>query len=409
MENIITSIKDYPFDDIKLKMPRALQGGTYTSNLVVNDNPLLIQTPKCKTKNGIHKTAKHLYCDLLFNNDNKDFIDWFDTLQEKIRNLILENADNWFHEPPTIDEIEYNWNNSIRTYKSNYLIRTFVHKIKGINKLSLQIYDTDENEVTTEDIDSEKNVVCILEIIGLKFSSNSFHLEIALRQIMIINEKPIFNKCLIKLNKKLETGEKNINLENHLSENLEKTTNENIKNIVDNSEEQDEENKYEKENEHQHEEETEQEEETGDEEENKQKNIKLEITDNNNIDDLKTEKENNENNDNNNIQQEQSEPEQSETENIVNNKEDNDSLEKSNVLEEFELNLDNTESIQLKEPTEVYLDIYKKAREKAKKLKLETIKAYLEAKKIKELYMLDNLDSSSEDEEEYEDELFSEN
>lgn len=401
MENLITSTKDYPFDDIKLKMPRALQGGTYTSNLEINDGPLVIQTPKCKTKNGIHKTAKHLYCDLLLNNDNKDFIDWLDTLQEKIRYLILKNADNWFHEAPTIDEIEYNWNNSIRTYKSNYLIRSFVHKTKGLNKVSLQIYDTDENELTIEDIDSNKNVICILEIVGLKFSSSSFHLEICLRQVMVINDKPIFNKCLIKFNNKSVSGEKNNNLENLLSENLEKTTNENIKNIVDNSEEQ----------------------------EQEQENIKFEITESNNTENLNNEQtsekiekykeeqnpldvgetpepinENNENIDKNNIIDEESELEES-----VNNKEEKDSLEKSNVLEEFELNLDNTESIQLKDPTEVYLDIYKKAREKAKKLKLETIKAYLEAKRIKELYMLDNLDSSSEDEEDYEDELFSEN
>lgn len=401
MENLITSTKDYPFDDIKLKMPRALQGGTYTSNLEINDGPLVIQTPKCKTKNGIHKTAKHLYCDLLLNNDNKEFIDWLDTLQEKIRYLILKNADNWFHEAPTIDEIEYNWNNSIRTYKSNYLIRSFVHKTKGLNKVSLQIYDTDENELTIEDIDSNKNVICILEIVGLKFSSSSFHLEICLRQVMVINDKPIFNKCLIKFNNKSVSGEKNNNLENLLSENLEKTTNENIKNIVDNSEEQ----------------------------EQEQENIKFEITESNNTENLNNEQtsekiekykeeqnpldvgetpepinENNENIEKNNIIDEESELEES-----VNNKEEKDSLEKSNVLEEFELNLDNTESIQLKDPTEVYLDIYKKAREKAKKLKLETIKAYLEAKRIKELYMLDNLDSSSEDEEDYEDELFSEN
>ena len=45
------------------------------------------------------------------------------------------------------------------------------------------------------------------------------------------------------------------------------------------------------------------------------------------------------------------------------------------------------------------------AREKAKKAKNEAIKAYLEAKRIKELYMLDIIDSSSEeDEEEEEDE-----
>ena len=41
-------------------------------------------------------------------------------------------------------------------------------------------------------------------------------------------------------------------------------------------------------------------------------------------------------------------------------------------------------------------------------MKNEAIKAYLEAKRIKELYMLDIVDSSEEDDEE-EEELFSEN
>ena len=96
------------------------------------------------------------------------------------------------------------------------------------------------------------------------------------------------------------------------------------------------------------------------------------------------------------------------------NKKNDKSLEKTDVLEEIELDIDNIDTIKIKEPNEVYLDIYKAAREKAKKAKNEAIKAYLEAKKIKELYMLDIIDSSDEeveDEDEYgdDDELFSEN
>ena len=58
------------------------------------------------------------------------------------------------------------------------------------------------------------------------------------------------------------------------------------------------------------------------------------------------------------------------------------------------MNITEEEPMRLKEPNEVYLDIYKQAREKARKAKNEAIKAYLEAKRIKELYMLDVVDSS---------------
>ena len=98
--------------------------------------------------------------------NHKEFVDWLEKFQERIRNLILENSKNWFHENPTIDEIEYNWNNSIRIYKgNNYLVRSFVHKTKGIDKVSLQIFDTDENTLELEEVDSNKSIICILEII----------------------------------------------------------------------------------------------------------------------------------------------------------------------------------------------------------------------------------------------------
>ena len=121
MENMPRPDLNYPFEDIKIKTPKALQGGTYCANLLLNESPLLIQTPKCKTKNGVHKTKNQIYCDLVLTHDHTEFLDWFDKLQIKIRDLILQNSSNWFHETPTLDEIEYNWNDSIRTRKDFYL------------------------------------------------------------------------------------------------------------------------------------------------------------------------------------------------------------------------------------------------------------------------------------------------
>ena len=103
---------------------------------------------------------------------------------------------------------------------------------------------------------------------------------------------------------------------------------------------------------------------------------------------------------------------QKKTENEIQESEEETTLplEKNEDLEEIELFVPEDEPMKLKKPSDVYLDIYKQAREKAKKAKNEAIKAYLEAKRIKELYMLDIVDSTdSEDSEEDEEELFSEN
>ena len=40
MENLLNPTKDYPFDDITIKTPRALQGGTFCANLEINEGPI---------------------------------------------------------------------------------------------------------------------------------------------------------------------------------------------------------------------------------------------------------------------------------------------------------------------------------------------------------------------------------
>ena len=77
-----------------------------------------------------------------------------------------------------------------------------------------------------------------------------------------------------------------------------------------------------------------------------------------------------------------------------------DQIKKNEHLELVDLNIDNniTDSIKLRKPNEVYYEIYKAAREKAKRAKKLATEAYLEAKNIKIKYMLDDLDESDEDE-----------
>ena len=440
METILEPKTTYPFDDIIIKTPKALQGGTYSAKLEVDGKPLIIQTPKCKTKNGIHTTVKQIYCDLLMNQDHIEFINWLRKVQDKVRNLILENSDTWFHEAPTLDEVEYNWNDSIRTYKSvNYLVRTFVHKTKNINTLSLQIFDTDENELSLEEVTADKNVIGILEIIGLKFSSTSFHLEICLRQLMVINEKPLFGKCLIKLNNEMkkipmtnnikakkENDEFDEETENEMKQEI-VLDNKNISNLVDiSNNEQDKNNNL------------------GDDDEYENDEITQEdVIDNLSNDDLSNDDLSNDNlsknvtNDLSNVEipninlNQQDDTSTELSENKLNNIDSNDIIDEfssdkispvkkekqeeistslDNSLEEIELEIDNSSPITLKNPNEVYLDIYKAAREKAKRAKREAIKAYLEAKRIKELYLLDAADSSDDESDDDEDvELFSEN
>ena len=58
---------------------------------------------------------------------------------------------------------------------------------------------------------------------------------------------------------------------------------------------------------------------------------------------------------------------------------------------------DTVEEIKLKKPNQVYFELYKEAKKKAKLAKRSAIIAYLEAKNIKKTYMIENVNDSDSD------------
>ena len=76
-----------------------------------------------------------------------------------------------------------------------------------------------------------------------------------------------------------------------------------------------------------------------------------------------------------------------------------ESLDKNGIMNEIEIlpPSENTDIVKLKNPNEVYMEIYKEARRKAKEAKKHAIQSYLEAKRIKSLYLLDEIESSDDD------------
>ena len=390
MDYLLKTDENYPFNQLKLHSPQPIQGGTYLAKISRSGQPVLFQTPKCNTKRGIHKTEKKIYCDLLFDTDNIEFIEWLNTIEEHIQKLIYEKRDLWFVEGEvSMEDIEYNWIDTVKNYKKSHLLRTFIPKINKQTYNTIQVYDDNQNLLSIDDIKENSNLISIIELSALKFSSSSFHLEFVLRQAMIIKEKPVFNKCLITLNgnKTLEkinnTEEETVVVpkgEKNIEESMKKETPSVIKvetqleNKLDN---------VEKLNESDNNEEDEEEDEENEEEENtsfdvkKKKNSEEEVA----INDNKIEKE-------------------------ANTLEKNDNTLK---LNEYKLELPkDSETMNLKTPNEVYLEVYKKAREKAKRAREEAIKAFLTLKKIKKQYLLDEIELSEDESDEEMELLFSE-
>jgi hypothetical protein len=396
MENIIEPTENFDFSRLTLAHPSGVQGGAYFTKIQYNNKPLYIQTTKSQTRQGFVKTGKKYYCDLMFDNNSSVLINWFENLEERCQKLIHEKGTSWFQNALEMSDIESAFNSIIRVYKSGkyYLVRTNV-KNNHNNEPHIKIFN--ENEVTLglEDVTGETNIISILEIQGIKFTTRNFQIEIELKQIMVLNNEPIFESCLIKnsLNSKTESFLKTDSIiktetykqenikDRTLSDNLEKIETFNNLDDLDNLDNLDNLDKLESKNKENNKEDCKDNTDNLDSLENKVTEHSLHQTINQNT---------NKNSENNDLESLDINFEE------LNTEEFNDPKE----LKEVELSntLENTlETMSLKKPNEVYKELYDKAKNKAKLAKKALIIAYLEAKKIKNTYMIENIDNSDSD------------
>jgi hypothetical protein len=466
--------ENIPYDDISLAVPTGIQGGTYLSKIKINNDDLKLQTETCSTKNGIVKTEKKVYCDLLFTEEDSKFIQIISDIESAIKEVIYEKKDMWFHSEIDEDTIDYHWQPILRKYQGNkYLLRCSIKRPKNqLVKPTVMVYDEKENKLTINDINKDCSLITIIKFNGLKFTTQSFSIDILLEQAMIVTPAETEPKCLIKINRPLKRDESELItslrppskcVTEKINENFEADADtadaanadadaanadadaadavadaadavadaadavadadaahgeaayvkEGILNPIDSNNDNPGDEKIA----------------SDDKNELKQRNSNLKSIDS--LSNLgKKQDKNLKNNDNNIINKTNNEvsinDNDNNTSNAVNvnnnnntgisiNDADNDNLktidEVSNTLEldnieeledikeleDLVISSDNDKPLSLKHPSDVYREIYTEVRRKAREARKKAIDAYLEVKRIKSLYRIDDIESSDEE------------
>ena len=393
MENILEPNNHFDFSKLSLAQPIGINGGAYFTKFLYNTQPFYIETPKCLTKQGFIKHGKKIYTELMFDNSDSHFIHWIENLETTCHKLIYENSESWFKDKLELNDIESAFTASLKTYRSGkyYLLRVY-GKINNLtNNPNVKIYNENETLLTTEDIKLDTNIISIIELQGIKFTNKSFQIEFEIKQMMVLIVDKLFESCVIKKHK-------NVYMQQHQQQQQQQQQqqyhqlNNNVTDTftsIKHTELMEELGKNEDFKENEEVEDIELGKILGKEfateitnELKLKENIQLAedvVKDNYIEEEIK---------DNTFEKRENEKEKEKEVKNID---------QEENTLEEFDINdkLNSLETITLKKPNEVYYKIYKEARQKAKQIKKNAINAILEAKNIKNTYMIDS-DSESD-------------
>jgi hypothetical protein len=190
------TFQQFDFQKLSLSSPIRVGNGNYFMKYKVNDQSLYVQPPQCLTKQGILNVSKKYYIDLLFTNEDADFIQWMEKLEENTVDYIYKNRSKWFDGDMEKDDIENYFSSPFRIFRSGkyYILRVSIATSLGMP--AVKVYDSDQNEVSIDDINDTTQVMCILEIKGIKCGTRNFQIELETKQLMIVKPSNPFDKCL---------------------------------------------------------------------------------------------------------------------------------------------------------------------------------------------------------------------
>ena len=194
MEQIFETTDDFKFDKLTLGKPTTISGGFFI-RYFINNKALYIQPTRCCIKQ-VQTKSKKVFCDLIFKQEDEQFIQWVENLESRSRNIIFENRDKWFETPLEMEDIESSFTSPMKSFKSgkSYILRASF----STGENAIKIYDEDERDIPLESISENMGVMVILEIQGIKCSSSSFQIDVGLKQMMVLKEANLFNKCILK-------------------------------------------------------------------------------------------------------------------------------------------------------------------------------------------------------------------
>lgn len=198
MDNIVEPTSDYEFSQLMCISPSSLGGGNYFIRLLQKNGqkPLYIQPPKCSTKQGILKSGKKMYTDLLFKHEDEPFHEFLESLETFCKNQLFHYREKWFDSSLTEDVIEESFLPVSKMYKSGkfHCIRAQIPTRLG--KSSLKVFDEAEQEVSLESINNTSSILTIVEVQGIRCSARSFQLDLEIKQMMSLKPVDLFETCL---------------------------------------------------------------------------------------------------------------------------------------------------------------------------------------------------------------------
>jgi hypothetical protein len=147
----------------------------------------------------------------VFRHEDEAFLEFLESLESFCHQQIFEHREKWFESDLTLVDIENCFVSPTKSFKSGKLNILRANVPIRLGKCNLKIFDEQEQDVPLDDIKEDTSMISILEIQGIRCSARSFQLEFEIKQLMTLRPMAdLFETCM--LSKKTPTVSKQVPL-----------------------------------------------------------------------------------------------------------------------------------------------------------------------------------------------------
>lgn len=183
-------------DPIKVKGNCLLTKSSYNYNNT--QIPIYIQTPKMTSTNGLIINDTRSYIELEINRNHVSFYDFINKLDEHNINITYNNSEDWFEQKLPMDVIDDFYNSPIKMTKMN-TFPTIKFKVPIYkNKKGCDIFSDTGNPIDPQSIKKNTDVICILELGGIKYYKHRFECEWNVTQIKAFTNDNVVRECMVR-------------------------------------------------------------------------------------------------------------------------------------------------------------------------------------------------------------------
>jgi hypothetical protein len=170
----ILDYKTLTLNNIVYEDPKKIKGGSYISEMkyvteLGEKKPIIIQTPRLISMQGISKMDTRCHIELDFDKDHWPFYEFITDLDDHNIVIVEKYSDTWFKQKFPMDVVEEFYKSPVKLGRGKNPPKLKLRIPITQGELGCEIYDSNKHPIDYTTIGEESKIISVLHLIGLRF------------------------------------------------------------------------------------------------------------------------------------------------------------------------------------------------------------------------------------------------